>query len=131
MSDFLNSSNLKKILYASPVPMLLLNHQNLKGSQRAQVLNMFYVGPFPDVSYFLRSQCISSVIKHKQRKSCMHSCFHPSSIVLFYGEPFQAWGMWLSPHSENPVGSEVGGQDPPPWIGSSVGSQACIVPRPL
>ena len=39
--------------------------------------------------------------------------------------------MWLSPHSEKPVGSEVGGQDPCPWIGSPVGNQACIVPRLL
>ena len=47
------------------------------------------------------------------------------------GEPFQAWEMWLSPHSEKPVGSEVGGQDPHPWIGSPMGNQACIVPRLL
>ena len=32
---------------------------------------------------------------------------------------------------EKPVGSEVGGQDPCPWIGSPVGNQACIVPRLL
>ena len=37
----------------------------------------------------------------------------------------------FSPHSEKPVGSEVGGQDPRPWIGSPVGNQACIVPRLL
>ena len=36
--------------------------------------------------------------------------------------------MCLSPHLEKPVGSEVGGQDPHPWIGSPVGNQACIVP---
>ena len=30
-----------------------------------------------------------------------------------------------------PVGSEVGGQDPRPWIGSLVENQACIVPRLL
>ena len=47
------------------------------------------------------------------------------------GDPFQAWEMWLSPHSEKPVGSEVGGQDPHPWIGSPVENQACIVPRML
>ena len=47
------------------------------------------------------------------------------------GEPFQAWEMWLSPHSEKPAGSEVGGQDPCPWISSPVGNQACIVPRLL
>ena len=47
------------------------------------------------------------------------------------GEPFQAWEMWLSPDSEKPVGSEVGGQDPRPWISSPVGNQACIVPRLL
>ena len=39
--------------------------------------------------------------------------------------------MWLSPHSEKPVRSEVGRQDPRPWIGSPVGNQACIVPRLL
>ena len=44
-----------------------------------------------------------------------------------YGELFQAWEMRLSPHSEKPVGSEVGGQDPWPWIGSPVGNQAYIV----
>ena len=48
--------------------------------------------------------------------------------IIFCGEPFQAWEMWLSPHSEKPVGSEVGGQDPRPWIGSPVGNQAGIVP---
>ena len=47
------------------------------------------------------------------------------------GELFQTWEMWLSPHLEKPVGSEVGGQDPRPWIGSPVGNQACIVPRLL
>ena len=47
------------------------------------------------------------------------------------GEPFQVWEMWLSPHWEKPVGSEVGGQDPRPWISSPVGNQACIVPRLL
>ena len=45
------------------------------------------------------------------------------------GEPFQVWEMWLSPHSEKPVGSEVGKQDPRPWISSPVGNQACIVLR--
>ena len=45
------------------------------------------------------------------------------------GEPSHAWEMWLSPHSEKPVGSKVGEQDPRPWIGSPVGNQACIVPR--
>ena len=54
-----------------------------------------------------------------------------SSSYLNCGEPFQAWEMWLSPHSEKPVGSEVGGQDPRPGISSSVGNQACIVPRLL
>ena len=34
------------------------------------------------------------------------------------GEPFQVWEMWLSPHSEKPLGSEVGGQDTCPWTGS-------------
>ena len=43
------------------------------------------------------------------------------------GEPFQAWEMWLSPPLGKPVGSEVGGQDPRPWISSPVGNQACIV----
>ena len=47
------------------------------------------------------------------------------------GELFKAWEMWLSPHSEKPVGSEVGGQDPHPRIGSPMGNQACIVHRLL
>ena len=51
--------------------------------------------------------------------------------VIVYWEPFQAWEMWPSPHSEKPVGSKVGGQDPRPWTGSPVGNQACIVPRLL
>ena len=51
--------------------------------------------------------------------------------LVYYGEPFQAWEMWLSPHLEKPVGSDVGGQGPHPWIGSPVGNQACIVPRLL
>ena len=50
---------------------------------------------------------------------------------IYGGELFQVWEMWLSPHSEKPVGSEVGGQDPRPRIGSPVGNQACIVPRLL
>ena len=32
------------------------------------------------------------------------------------GELFQLWEMWLSPHSEKPVGSEVGRQDPHPKL---------------
>ena len=51
--------------------------------------------------------------------------------MLKCGELFQPWEMWLSPHSGKPVGREVGGQDPHPWIGSPVGNQACIVPRLL
>ena len=51
--------------------------------------------------------------------------------IQIYRELFQAWEMWPSPHSEKPVGSEVGGQDPRPWIGSPVGNQACNVPRLL
>ena len=47
------------------------------------------------------------------------------------GELFHAWKMWLSPHSEKPVESEVGRQDPRPWIGSPVGNEACIVQRLL
>ena len=47
------------------------------------------------------------------------------------GELFHTWEMWPSPHSEKPVGSEVGGRDPRPWIASPVGNQACIVPRLL
>ena len=54
-----------------------------------------------------------------------------STTCTTCGELFQAWEMWLSPHSEKPVGSEVGGQDPHPWIGSPVGNQACIVTRLL
>ena len=47
------------------------------------------------------------------------------------GELFHAWEMWLSPHSEKPVGSKVGGQDPRPRIGSPMGNQAYIVLRLL
>ena len=47
------------------------------------------------------------------------------------GELFHTWEMWLGPCSEKPVGSEVGGLDPRPWIGSPVGNQACIIPRLL
>ena len=63
-----------------------------------------------------------------------HLCFflcHPirsGFLFLPCGELFQVWEMWLSPQSEKPVGSEVGGQDPHSWIGSPVGNQACIVP---
>ena len=31
-------------------------------------------------------------------------------VVIVWGEPFQAWEIWLSPHSEKPVGSQVGGR---------------------
>ena len=55
----------------------------------------------------------------------------PDFYWVFNGEPFQVWEMWPSPHSEKPVGTEVGGQDPHPWIGSPRGNQACIVPRLL
>ena len=40
-------------------------------------------------------------------------------------------GNVAQPHSEKPVGSEVGGQDPHPWISSPVGNQACIALRLL
>ena len=46
-------------------------------------------------------------------------------------DPFEAWEMWPSPHSEKPVRSKVGGQDPRPWTGFPVGNQACIVHRLL
>ena len=52
-------------------------------------------------------------------------------FLAFYGEPFHTWEMWPSPHSEKPVGSEAGGQDPCPWTGSPMENQACIVPRLL
>ena len=54
--------------------------------------------------------------------------FLTAGALVDCGEPFQVWEMWLSPHSEKPVGSKVGRQDPRPWIGSPVGNQACIVP---
>ena len=54
-----------------------------------------------------------------------------SVFIINCGELFQAWEMWLSPHSEKPVGSEVGGQDPRPRIGFPVGNQTCIIPRLL
>ena len=57
--------------------------------------------------------------------------YRKNRFIVMCGEPFQAWEMWLSPHAEKPVGSEVGWQDPRPWIGSPVGNQACIVPRLL
>ena len=40
---------------------------------------------------------------------------------------------WHGPssHSERPVESKSDTQDPHPQIGSPVGNQACIVPRPL
>ena len=53
------------------------------------------------------------------------------STVGLCGELFHTWEMWLSPYSEKPVGSDVGGQEPRPWIRSPVGNQACIVPRLL
>ena len=40
-------------------------------------------------------------------------------------------GNVAQPPLGKPVGSEVGGQDPRPWISSSVGNQACIVLRLL
>ena len=58
--------------------------------------------------------------------NCEH-LFSPFTSIGSCGEPFQAWEMWLSLLSEKPVGSEVGGQDPCPWISSPVGNQACIV----
>ena len=49
-------------------------------------------------------------------------------LSLFVGNRSKR-GKWGS--APTPVGSEVGSQDPRPWIGSPVGNQACIVPRPL
>ena len=40
-------------------------------------------------------------------------------------------GNVAQPPLGKPVGSEVGGQDPRPWISSPVGNQACIVLRLL
>ena len=57
--------------------------------------------------------------------------YYPLTLFPLYGELFQVWETWPSPHSEKPVGSEVGRQDPRPQIGSPVGNQALIVPRPL
>ena len=65
-------------------------------------------------------------------KSVMHSLIvEYVSLFRCCGELFHAWEMWLSSHLEKPVGSEVGGQDARPWIGSPVGNHACIVPRLL
>ena len=55
-------------------------------------------------------------------------CLAWEYTLYMCGELFQVWEMWLSPRSKKPVGSEVGGQDPRPQIGSPVGNQACIVP---
>ena len=51
--------------------------------------------------------------------------------ALHYGEPFQACEMGPIPHSEKPVGSEVAGQDPRPWVGFPLGNHASIVHRLL
>ena len=70
----------------------------------------------------------------KNSKMSRTERFQGRDHVLFLsicGKPFQAWEMWPSPHSEKPVGSEVWRQDPHPWIGSPMGNQALIVPRPL
>ena len=40
-------------------------------------------------------------------------------------------GNVAQPQLEKPVGSEVGGQNPRPWISSPVENQACIVLRLL
>ena len=77
---------------------------------------------------------LTSDISHNLSSSQVTWNFLPTiykSRGFHCGELFQAWEMWLSPHSEKPVGSEVGGQDPHPWIGSPVRNQACIVPRLL
>ena len=43
-----------------------------------------------------------------------------------YGEPFQVWEMWPSPHSEKPVGSEVQRAGPTPTDRVSQGNQALL-----
>ena len=76
--------------------------------------------------------CSFSFLVFEVKKICYGtflSNYFSNCLNPFCGEPFQMWEMWLSPHSEKPVGSEVGGQDPRPWIASPVGNQACIVPR--
>ena len=40
-------------------------------------------------------------------------------------------GMDPAPTWKGQWGAGSGTQDPHPWIGSPVGNQACIVPRPL
>ena len=75
----------------------------------------------------------------KAARACCRVVVHPQRFVRsikergicsglgFCGELFQAWEVGLSPYSEKPVGSEFGGQDPHPWVGSPVGNQAGIV----
>ena len=62
---------------------------------------------------------------------CVSMHVYTQAHIYMGGRPFQAWEMWLSPLSEKPVGSEVGRQDPRPWISSPMGNQACFVPRLL
>ena len=60
----------------------------------------------------------------KGRETSMYFCldthltgeqaYNPSMCCDWYGEPFQAWEMWPSPHSEKPVGSEVPQAGPTP-----------------
>ena len=76
---------------------------------------------------------MSTYITYSRSLKTIYKCsLLALELERFYcGEPFQVWEMWLSPHSEKPVGSKVGRQNPHPWIGSPVGNQACIVPRLL
>ena len=91
----------------------------------------------PSVNEWIKKPWYIYTMDHSFQYSFTHpsifnkSLYSKSSKYSKFGEPFQAWEMWLIPHSEKPVGSEVGGQDPRPWISSPVGNQACIVPRLL
>ena len=66
------------------------------------------------------------------RKLKMELPFDPEILLLglLWGTVPRV-GNVAQPPLGKPVGSEVGGQDPRPWISSPVGNQACIVLRLL
>ena len=108
--------------------MLLLITIILKQERDLEIIESIPL-PFGDTKRFNDQPQVTLWVRTEW--GCVH--WSPALVSSFdhamqCGELFHAWEMWLSPHSEKPVGSKVVGQDPRPWTGSPMGNQACIVP---
>ena len=83
-----------------------------------------------DYWFIIKRQHRNSKVEQMHRARCVGR--GTEHLYTFCREPFQAWEMWPSPHSEKPVGSEVWWAEPTPMDRFPPGGdQACIVPRLL